>query len=107
MKDLDLDQPTPLLSTLPAPSSETLLSDVEALLRSLISALDASIDDASLLGRPRVLPAFLLWTALLVCTLRHASSRRAIWRLIASRGLWSYPHIPLSDQAVYKRLDAA
>ena len=107
--DIDLDQPLPLLSTLSAAPTETLLSDVEALLRSLVSALGPAIDDPDpgSPGRPRVLPAFLLWTALLVCTLRHASSRRAIWRLLASRGLWSYPRIPVGDQAVDKRLDAA
>ena len=58
-------------------------------------------------GRPRVLPALLLWTALLVCVLRRATSRLAIWRLLASHGLWDAPQIAVGDQAVYKRLDAA
>jgi len=28
-----------------------------------------------------------------------------IWRLLNSKGLWNYPRFPISDQAVYKRLE--
>jgi len=41
----------------------------------------------------------------IVCVLRGWSSQLAIWRLINKRGLWHYPRYPISDQAVYKRLE--
>jgi len=41
-----------------------------------------------------------------VCVLRGWNSQLAIWRLLSSRGLWDYPRFPVSDQAVYKRLEA-
>jgi hypothetical protein len=57
-------------------------------------------------GRPRVLPALALWAGLLVGVLRGASSQRALWRLLAVRGLWDYPRFPVTDEAVRLRLAA-
>jgi hypothetical protein len=58
-------------------------------------------------GRPRVLPSLCLWAGLLVRVLRGFSSQLALWRLLSQHGLWLYPRLPVSDQAVYKRLSAA
>jgi hypothetical protein len=58
-------------------------------------------------GRPRILPALALWGGVLVCVLRGYRSQLALWRLLTQRGLWSYPRFPVTDQAVYKRLDSA
>lgn len=58
-------------------------------------------------GRPPVLPAMLLWTALLVGLVRGFSSQRALWRLLAEWGLWRFPRVHVSDMAVYQRLEWA
>lgn len=55
-------------------------------------------------GRPRILPESLLWTGMVVCVLRGWSSQRDIWRLLSTTGLWQQPRVPVSDEAVYKRL---
>jgi hypothetical protein len=41
----------------------------------------------------------------LVCVLRGWSSQLAVWRLLSEKNLWDYPRFPVSDQAVYKRLE--
>ena len=56
-------------------------------------------------GRPQQLPSASLWMAVLVCVLRGMRSQRAIWRLLASCGLWGLPCYDIVDQAVYKRLE--
>lgn len=56
-------------------------------------------------GRPPILPAALLWSALLVCLLRGWTSQRALWRLVHAHGLWDFPAQPISDDAVYRRLE--
>lgn len=56
-------------------------------------------------GRPQQLPSSSLWMAVLVCVLRGMRSQRAIWRLLASCGLWSLPCYDIVDQTVYKRLE--
>jgi hypothetical protein len=55
-------------------------------------------------GRPRVLPSLALWAGMLVCVLHGFSSQLAVWRLLSERQLWFYPRFPVSDQAVYNRL---
>jgi hypothetical protein len=55
-------------------------------------------------GRPPVLPALLLWSGLVVCVLRRATAQRDLWRLLAGTGLWHFPAVPVSDDAIYKRL---
>lgn len=57
-------------------------------------------------GRPRILPSALLWIGLVVCVLQGWSSQRAVWRLLATTGLWRHERIPVSDEAVYQRLEA-
>jgi hypothetical protein len=58
-------------------------------------------------GRPPILPAAVLWTALAIGVLRGAMSQLAIWRLVTATGLWRGPQILVSDEAVYRRLARA
>ena len=58
-------------------------------------------------GRPRIVPALALWAGLLVCVLRGFGTQLAIWRLLSDQGLWFFPRFPVTDQAVYKRLQTA
>ncbi len=37
--------------------------------------------------------------------LRGAGNQLAIWRIRTQKGLWDYPRCPVTDQAIYKRLD--
>ena len=55
-------------------------------------------------GRPRVLPALCPWAGLLVCVLHGFGSYLAVWRLLSGAGLWRYPRVAISDQALYHRL---
>ena len=58
-------------------------------------------------GRPPILPAAVLWTALALGVLRGAMSQLAIWRLVLETGLWRGGRIVVSDEAVYRRLARA
>lgn len=91
----------------PASSSPAvpLVDRLEALLCELISALRPAPDVTGRhRGRPRVLPALLLWSGLVVCVLRRATAQRDLWRLLAGTGLWCFPAVPVTDDAIYKRL---
>lgn len=55
-------------------------------------------------GRPEILPAALLWAGLLVCILRGTSSQLGIARLLSHTGLWRYPRVPVTAEAVRIRL---
>lgn len=55
-------------------------------------------------GRPLILPAMLLWTSVVVTVLRRMPSQLAVWRLVSSQGLWHFPAVLVTDDAVYKRL---
>lgn len=55
-------------------------------------------------GAPEVLPALLLWTGLVVCTLRGFGTQAGLWRLLSQEGLWTYPRSQVGDDAVRKRL---
>lgn len=93
----------------PAAAPDPALVDrVEALLRELVAALAPDPAAAGRhRGRPPVLPALLLWSGLLVSVLRRAACQRDLWRLLSAQGLWHFPAVPVSDDAVYKRLAAA
>ena len=56
-------------------------------------------------GRPRILPSLCLWGAMLFCLFRGGDSQLALWRMIRHYGVFSYPPLDISDQAVYKRLE--
>jgi hypothetical protein len=78
---------------------------VEALLCELVGALIPVSGSAGRhRGRPPILPAALLWSGLVVCVLRRATAQRDLWRLLAGTGLWHFPAVPVSDDAIYKRL---
>ena len=56
-------------------------------------------------GRPVSLSAWHLSLAVLLCLLRGLQSQLEVWRLIAFYGVGCLPALPLSDQAVYDRLE--
>ena len=59
-------------------------------------------------GRPRILPAPALWGGLAVCVLRGWASQREVWRLLAAdRPVALHPLVPVTDEAVYRRLAGA
>ena len=81
------------------------LEQIEHFLQGMIAKLEPIHTDPTGRGRPRVLPAMCLWAGVVVCVLRGWSSQLAIWRLLSQKRLWDYPRFPISDQAIYKRLD--
>ena len=85
---------------------DAVVGDIETFLQESIRALEPDEREQGRRGpgRPRVLPSLCLWAGLLVCVLRGFSSQLSLWRLLRSRGLWSYPRFPVSDQAIYKGL---
>jgi len=56
-------------------------------------------------GRPRTLSAWHLSLAVLLCLLHGLQSQLEVWRQIAFYGVGYLPALPLSDQAVYDRLE--
>lgn len=56
-------------------------------------------------GRPPILPGAMLWAGLLLCVLRGWTSQRELWRLLSVHGVWDFPAQPISDDAVYRRLE--
>jgi hypothetical protein len=90
-----------------APPDSALLNRLEALLCELVTALTpCATAPGRHRGRPPILPALLLWAGLTVCVLRRATAQRELWRLLSATGLWHYPAVPVTDDAVYKRLAA-
>lgn len=83
----------------------TLVDEIEAFLRAMIEQMEPATTEAVGRGRPRVLPAACLWAGLLVSVLRGSGSQLAVWRLLSTFSLWDYPRFPVSDEAVYKRLE--
>lgn len=85
-------------STAPLPE----LEHVEDLLRDLIGRAEEPRREGP--GKRKVLPTLCLWSALLVGLLRKCDSISDIWRLISVEGVWSYAPVPVTDEAVRKRL---
>ena len=79
---------------------------IEAFLRTALEgwAQQQADEEPGRVGRPKTLPSLSLWMAVLVAVLRGMRSQRAIWRLLASCGLWSLPCYDIVDETVYKRL---
>lgn len=94
------------LSSVSADERKRVVGQVEGFIRSIVEGMEATAPRSGP-GRPLVLQSLALWTGLLVCVLEGFSSKLDLWRLLSSRGLWSYPRFPVGDQAVYKRLDKA
>lgn len=86
-------------------TKQTTLEKIEAFLCEAIERLKPIGTDPIGRGRPRILPAMCLWTGVIVCVLRGWNSQLAVWRLLNKQGLWDYPRFPVSDQAIYKRLE--
>lgn len=78
------------------------LDAIEATLADLIPRLSP---DPNPRGRPETLPGALLWTAMLVCIVRKTGSQQAIWRLLSQVGLWDFPQVPVTAEAVRIRLE--
>ncbi len=90
----------------PATPSATLVGDVEQFVRDLVTDLEPEPAHPGP-GRPRIVPSLALWAGLLVCVVRGWSSQRALWRVLTLTGLWHYPRLAVTDEAVYKRLAQA
>lgn len=82
-----------------------LTTQIDSFLAEVVADLEAATPTAHGPGRPRLLPSLCLWGGVLLQTLTGGGSQRALWRRLALHGLWHYPAVPLSDQAVYRRLD--
>lgn len=80
------------------------LDDLEGVVQKLLKDCQPELDPPATRGRPRIIPALVLWSGLLVCILRGFSSQLDLWRLLTSGRFWDYPRYPISDQAVYHRL---
>lgn len=84
------------------PASPNRLDAIEATLFDLIPRLTQPNSGR---GRPEILPGALLWGGLLVGILRGLPSQQALWRLLSQAGLWDFPRIPVSAEAVRLRLE--
>lgn len=80
------------------------VSDIERFLETLLADLDLEPSGPPGPGRPRTIPALVLWGALVTCVIEGQPSQRAIWRKIADQGLWGRRGLAVRDAAVYQRL---
>lgn len=87
-------------------ASEATLGEVERFLEEVIGDLKPAAP-SNRVGRPAVLPALCLWAGLVVGVARGFTSQASIWRLLSQFGLWAYPRVAISDEAVYRRLARA
>lgn len=55
-------------------------------------------------GRPEIVSGAMLWSGLLVCILRQATSQQALWRLLTQSGLWAFPRVAVCAEAIRVRL---
>src|SRR6266853_1872634 len=83
-----------------------IVGDIETFLQEMIAHLAPAPLGPVGPGRPQILPSLALWGGLLVCILRGFTSQLDLWRVLTARQLGFYPRFPLTDQAVYKRLEA-
>ena len=83
---------------------EAVLDTLESTLRDLLAMLPRQPLGRRGPGSPPVLSAFLFWAGLLVCVLRGFSAQASLWQLVCLEGLWDYPRVMLTRQAIYDRL---
>lgn len=95
-------KPIPALKLRPSSTPMPELGQVEETLRDLIGRAEEPQREGP--GKRKALPALCLWAGLLVCVLRGFQSQLDLWRLLSIRGLWSYPRVQVTDEAVRKRL---
>lgn len=88
----------------PLPPSDRTLNAIEETLRALLGDPAPPSTHRSR-GRPVILPTMALWAGLLVGVLRGLRHQADVWRLLSKHGLWELPHYPVSDMAVYDRLE--
>jgi len=97
-----------------SPQTDAIATPAPAVADQIEAFLAAAIGDLAIeparppgqAGRPRVFPSLCVWAGLLVCVLRGFSHQQQLWRLLSVRGLWSFPRLTVSDQAVLDRLAA-
>ncbi|OQA12659.1 MAG: Transposase DDE domain protein [Chloroflexi bacterium ADurb.Bin360] len=101
--------PNSVVSSRLGTNAAALLDQIEGFVQESIEAMAPEFAEPprGKAGRPRVLPSLCLWSGLVVCVLRGFNSQLALWRLLSTQGLWSYPRFAVSDQALYKRLGTA
>lgn len=87
----------------PTPAADTLADPLEAFLQDRLAELPLAASTPRR-GRPPLLPVFVLWAGLLVCVLRGFTAQRSLWQLLCLRGLWRFPTVTLTEQALYQRL---
>jgi Transposase DDE domain len=87
----------------PTQPVEQTVQTIETVLATCLSEMTVEPPPARR-GRPRVLPSLALWAGLLVCVVRGFSSQLARWRLLSQGDFWWFPPLPITDQAVYRRL---
>src|SRR4028118_920532 len=95
-------KPIPALKLRPSTDPLPELGQVEETIRDLIDRAEEPRREGP--GRRKVLPALCLWAGLLVCVLRGFQSQTEVWRLLAVRGMWSYPLFEVTSEAVRQRL---
>ena len=88
-----------------APQAPQVLGEVSSFLEHAIEQFHPEATPQTR-GRPRILPSLCLWAAMLLCLVQGEGSQLALWRMIRYYGVFSFPPIHISDQAVYKRLGA-
>lgn len=88
--------------------AEAVVGDIESFLREAIAQMRPDLAEARRTGpgRPKVLPSLALWAGMLVCVLQGFTSQLALWRLLSQKQLWFYPRFPVTDQAIYNRLES-
>ncbi|NWJ48880.1 MAG: IS4 family transposase [Chloroflexi bacterium] len=91
----------------PDPALEPLLTDIETFLQTALCSFAPEPQRSERRGRPAIIPHLCLWSGLLVCVLRGFSQQLSLWRMLYLGKLWHYPRFPISDEAVYKRLERA
>jgi hypothetical protein len=90
----------------PSPHASAATTPLGAQLEQLLLTMPATATSAPhKRGRPRTLSAWHLSLAVLLCLLHGLQSQLEVWRLIAFYGIGQLPALPLSDQAVYDRLE--
>jgi hypothetical protein len=77
---------------------------MEAFLRDRLEELPPPAPRQRGPGRPPLLPVFVLWAGLLVCVLRGFAAQRSLWQQLCLKGLWRFPRVSLTEQAIYQRL---
>jgi hypothetical protein len=88
-----------------AANEPKLIDQIETKLTQLAASLPE--EPASGRGRPLVLPAAVLWSAIVLGVLKGRLSQLGIWRIIADATWWHQGTLQLSASAVAKRLISA